>query len=254
MLQDHSFLYFLICFLQYFGTRHVTGAKKILFYFFAFAPYRLPEGKGAVGKGKVSAYGLQNERVSVVADPCVRVHDLCHFLGTLQVVQDLSSVVGKPKLLDLALICISKDLGKLMMTRFHNENVTAILRIDIHFLRIPHVTRKDDALSFCLDEEGIGMEALTAVLLQVGIVACVDPNIFILKKESVSDLMLSDLCLVGGVIQLTSGGFYRVKNIQFGNENVIGIVVNVKLFIDLRQLIDHEQKIGQAADVVDVHV
>ena len=80
-----------------------------------------------------------------------------------------------------------------------------------------------------------------------------DADAFVLKKESVLDLMIDSAdaatLSMGVCDQLDCGELFKV-----GDENIIRMRVDMLGFSYARDLINGENEVGKSADVVDVHV
>ena len=80
-----------------------------------------------------------------------------------------------------------------------------------------------------------------------------DADAFVLKKESVLDLMIdrADTATLAMSVgnQFNCGELFKV-----GDENIVAVTVDMLGLFDPRDLIYCENEVGESADVVDVHM
>ena len=92
-------------------------------------------------------------RVAVVADLSVDAVRRDQLSCRHHVSQYLSAVMRKVKLFYASFACVFANACDRMVTRFHNQSVTAVKQIRIKLLGTSYVAREHDALAFCLDKK-----------------------------------------------------------------------------------------------------
>ena len=67
--------------------------------------------------------------------------------------------------------------------------MVAIVNDGIELIGLSYVARENDTLSLSLDEEGIGVPAVRAVLFLVGIMVGGDPDVLVLVDNTVGNFV-----------------------------------------------------------------
>lgn len=162
-------------------------------------------------------------------------------------------MVIEDEALDISRLYKLANVGDLVVTRFHNQQVASVTYQRIKLVRIVNVARKDDALALGFDKVGIGMPIARVGFAEVVVVDRADADAFVLEKKSVRYLVLCDpdaaTLAVGVGDQLDRGELLEV-----GNENIVAVRVDMLGLFDARDLVDGENEVGKSADVVDVHM
>ena len=117
-----------------------------------------------------------------------------------------------------------------------------------------HVARIYDPLAFRFDQERVGVPAVRAVLIQVGIVQGGDADIFVLVEKSVPDLSLNQR--VGQFVYRIAAHYrqYCIQNGRARGKYTQGIVVFQGQLVAVVQLTDAAEQISESSHMIHVRM